>query len=80
MMQKIKHNLEKVEQEALDHLVKAGIFLSRDEAARAAILKYAMDIGVLNRKSIWQEMETVKRRKITPKQLDKDLETLEDES
>jgi len=79
-MQKVRFNLEKAEQEALDHLVEAGIFPSRDEAARAAILKYAMDIGVLSRKAIWQEMETAKRRKITPKQLAKDLETLEDES
>jgi len=61
-------------------LVKAGLFPSRDEAARAAIFKYAMDIGVLNRKSIWQEMETAKRREVTPKRLEKDLETLEDES
>jgi len=80
MMQKVRLNLEKAEQEALDHLVEAGIFPSRDEAARAAILKYAMDIGVLNRKVVWQEMETAKRRKITPKQLAEDLETLEDES
>jgi len=80
MMEKVKLNLEKAEQEALDHLIEAGLFPSREEAARAAILKYAMDIGVLNRKAIWQEVETAKRRKITPKQLEKDLETLEDES
>jgi len=79
-MERVKLNLEKAEQEALDRLVEAGFFLSRDEAARAAILKYALDIGVLNRKAIWQQMETAKRRKITPKQLAKDLETLEDES
>ena len=79
-MEKVKLNLEKAEQEALDHLVEVGFFPSRDEAARAAILKYAMDIGVLNRKTIWQEMETAKRRRITPKQLAKDLENLEDES
>ena len=79
-MEKVKLNLEKAEQEALDHLVEVGFFPSRDEAARAAILKYAMDIGVLNRKAIWQEMETAKRRRITPKQLAKDLENLEDES
>jgi len=80
MMEKVKLNLEKAEQEALDHLIEAGLFPSREEAARAAILKYAMDIGILNRKAIWQEVETAKRRKITPKQLEKDLETLEDES
>ncbi|MDI6753686.1 MAG: hypothetical protein QME78_04740 [Thermodesulfobacteriota bacterium] len=80
MMEKVKLNLEKAEREALDHLVKAGFFPSRGEAARAAILKYAMDIGVLNRQAIWQEMETAKRREVTPKQLAKDLESLEDES
>jgi len=80
MMEKVKLNLGKAEQEALDHLIEVGLFPSREEAARAAILKYAMDIGVLNRKTIWQEVETAKRRKITPKQLEKDLETLEDEN
>ena len=79
-MEKVKLSLEKVEQDALDHLVEAGLFPTREEAARAAILKYAMDIGVLNRKAIWKEVETAKRRKITPKQLEEDLETLENES
>jgi Arc/MetJ-type ribon-helix-helix transcriptional regulator len=78
-MERLKLHLEKAEEEALNHLVKVGLFTNRDEAARAAILKYAMDIGVLNRQAIWQEMEKVKRRKVTPEQLAKDLETLEDE-
>jgi Arc/MetJ-type ribon-helix-helix transcriptional regulator len=79
-MDKLKLHLEKAEEEALDHLVKVGLFTNRDEAARAAILKYAMDIGVLNRQVLWREMENVKRRKVTPDQLAKDLETLEDEN
>jgi Arc/MetJ-type ribon-helix-helix transcriptional regulator len=79
-MDKLKLHLEKAEEEALDHLVKVGLFTNRDEAARAAILKYAMDIGVLNRQVLWQEMENVKRRKVAPDQLAKDLETLEDEN
>jgi Arc/MetJ-type ribon-helix-helix transcriptional regulator len=78
-MERLKLHLEKAEEEALNHLVKVGLFTNRDEAARAAILKYAMDIGVLNRQAIWQKMEKVKRRKVTPEQLAKDLETLEDE-
>lgn len=77
-MDKLKLHLEKAEEEALDHLVKVGLFTNRDEAARAAILKYAMDIGVLNRQVLWRKMENVKRRKVTPDQLAKDLETLED--
>ena len=79
-MDKLKLHLEKAEEEALDHLVKVGLFTNRDEAARAAIFKYAMDIGVLNRQVLWREMENVKRRKVTPDQLAKDLETLEDEN
>ena len=79
-MDKLKLHLEKAEEEALDHLVKVGLFTNRDEAARAAILKYAMDIGVLNRQVLWREMENVKRRKVAPDQLAKDLETLEDEN
>lgn len=79
-MEKAKLHLEKAEEKALDNLVEAGLFASRDEAARAAILKYAMDIGVLSRHAIWQEMEKVKKRKVTPEQLAEDLERLEDET
>jgi Arc/MetJ-type ribon-helix-helix transcriptional regulator len=78
-MERIKFKLEKTEEEALDYLVKVGLFSNRDEAARAAILKYAMDIGVLDRRALWQKMGEVKRRKVTPDRLVKDLETLEDE-
>ena len=79
-MEKPKLHLEKAEEKALKQLVEVGLFASPDEAARAAILKYAMDIGVLSRHAIWQEMEKVRKRKVTPEQLAKDLETLEDET
>lgn len=79
-MEKVKLHLEKAEERALNNLVKAGLFASRDEAARTAIVKYAMDIGVLSRQGIWQEMEKIEKRKVTPEQLGKDLETLEDET
>ena len=79
-MQKAELRLEKAEDKALDDLVKLGLFANRDEAARAAILKYAMDIGVLSRQVIWEEMGKVEKRKVTPEQLAKDLETLEDEN
>lgn len=79
-MEKAKLYLEKAEEKALDNLVEVGLFVSRDEAARAAILKYAMDIGVLSRHTIWQEMQQVTKRRVTPEQLAKDLEILEDET
>jgi Arc/MetJ-type ribon-helix-helix transcriptional regulator len=79
-MEKGNIHLEKTEEKALDNMVKVGLFADRDEAARAAILKYAMDMGVLSRQLIWKEMEKIKKRKVTPGQLAKDLETLEDEN
>ncbi len=79
-MDKVKLHLAKAEEKILDYLVEAGLFASRDEAARAAILKYAMDMGVLSRQAIWQEMKKTEKRKVTPEQLAKDLEILEDET
>jgi len=79
-MARVELQLERTEEEALERLVRAGLFANRDEAARAAILKYVMDIGVLDRGAIWQEIEKTERRGVTPEQLAKDLETLEDET
>jgi Arc/MetJ-type ribon-helix-helix transcriptional regulator len=70
----------KAEEEALEQLVNMGLFSNRDEAARAAILKYAMDIGVLDRGAVWRKLIGIRKRRVTPAQLKEDLETLEDET
>ena len=79
-MGKTKLHLEKAQEKALDSMIEAGLFTNRDEAARAAILKYAMDMGILSRQFIWQETKKIKRRKVSPECLERDLEILEDES
>jgi len=72
--------LEKAEEEALEKMVKVGLFPSKDEAARAAIVKYASDIGILSPEILWDKITRYKRRKVTPKQLMKDLNVIEDET
>lgn len=72
--------LEKAEEEALERLVKTGLFLSKDEAARAAIIKYASDMGILSPRILWQKIAGRKRRKVSPEQLMKDLDTIENEA
>jgi len=72
--------LEKAEEEALERLVKTGLFLSKDEAARAAIIKYASDMGILSPRILWQKIAGRKRRKVSPEQLMKDLDAIENEA
>lgn len=79
-MAQVNLQLERAEAEALERLVRAGFFASHDEAARAAILKYAMDIGILDRSAVWQDIEKTQRRVVTPERLAKDLEVLENET
>ena len=72
--------LEKAEEEALERLVKTGLLLSKDEAARAAIIKYASDMGILSPRILWQKIAGRNRRKVSPGQLMKDLDTIENEA
>ncbi len=69
-----------VEAEILDNLVEKGLFATKSEAIRAAIVKYAMDLGYFNRKEIWKDITSYPKRNVSPEQLKKDLERLEDET
>lgn len=72
--------LERAEEDALNKMVKKGLFMNKDEAARAAIIKYASDLGILSPAMMWNKISKHKKRKVTPEQLKRDLEALEDEA
>lgn len=72
--------LEKTEEDVLEKMVRVGLFPSKDEAARAAIIKYASDLGIFSPEMLWNKIGKFKRRKVTPKQLMKDLEEIENET
>lgn len=72
--------LERAEEDALNKMVKKGLFANKDEAARAAIVKYASDLGILSPTMMWNKISKHKKRKVTPEQLKKDLEAIEDEA
>ena len=72
--------LDKTEEAALDKMVKAGLFPSKDEAVRAAIIKYASDMGIFSPQMLWSKITGHKKRAVTPAQLMKDLETIENET
>ncbi len=72
--------LEKAEEDALEKMVKVGLFRSKDEAARAAIIKYASDLGILSPEMLWNKIGKYKRRKVTPRQLMNELRMIENET
>ncbi len=72
--------LDKAEEAALEKMVKVGLSPSKDEAARAAIIKYASDMGIFSPQMLWSKITGYKRRKVTPEQLKKDIEAIENET
>ena len=72
--------LERAEEDILKRMVRVGLFPTKDEAARAAIIKYASDLGLLSPETLWNKITKHKKRRITPEQLRKDLEAIEDET
>jgi len=66
-----------LEAELLDEMVRLGLFNSKSEAIRAAIMKYAVDSGLLSREDLWKRIKAHKRRGVGPKQLEKELQRLE---
>ncbi|RJQ43822.1 MAG: hypothetical protein C4538_11415 [Nitrospiraceae bacterium] len=72
--------LDKAEEDVLTKMVETGLFPSKDEAARAAIIKYASDLGIFSPDMLWKKIVRYKRRKVTPEQLKKDLKAIENET
>ena len=68
-----------IEAEVLDEMIKKGLFNTKSEAIRSALVHYSLELGLLGRARLWNEIKNFPKRKVSPKQLAKDLEKLEDE-
>jgi len=68
-----------MEARILDEMIKSGIFNTKSEAIRSALVKYAIDLGLFNRKKIWEEITSHKTRDISPEQLQKEIEKIKNE-
>jgi len=66
-----------LEAELLEEMVRLGLFNSKSEAIRAAVMKYAVDSGLLSREDLWNRIRAHKRRGVGPEQLEKELRRLE---
>lgn len=66
------------EAELLDRLVRSGLFATKSEAIRSALVKYGADLGLLRAKDLWTAIEARPRRRVTAERLQKDVRKAED--
>lgn len=66
------------EAELLERLVRSGLFATKSEAIRAALVKYGADLGMLRARDIWAAIESRSRRRVTLAQLRTDVRKSED--
>jgi len=69
-----------VEAALLEEMISSGLFNTKSEAIRSAIVKYGLDLGLLKRKKLWADIRRHPPRKVPASRLKKDLERVEDET
>lgn len=69
-----------IEARLLNEMIKSGLFNTKSEAIRSALVKYGLDLGLLRREKVWKRIERHKKREVSAKQLKKDLEMIENET
>jgi Arc/MetJ-type ribon-helix-helix transcriptional regulator len=68
-----------VEADLLNQMVDMGLFNSKSEAIRSALIKYAMDLNLLDSKFMWNEIKSYPGRQVSAEQLAKDIRSIKDE-
>ena len=69
-----------IEARLLKQMVDLGLFNNKSEVIRSALIKYAIDLNLLDKKTIWQEIQETKKRKVSPEQLAVDIQSIRDEA
>jgi len=78
-MASVSVEINESELKILEEMTIMGLFKDKSEAMRSAIIKYAIDLGIFRKKSLWQKIDSYPRRGVTPEQLKIELENLENE-
>ena len=68
-----------IESKMLDAMVDSGLFNSKSEAIRAALVNYSMLAGFFDKNEAWKEIEKYTRRKVASSQLAKDISRIKNE-
>ena len=68
-----------VEADLLNRMVETGLFKSKSEAIRSALVKYAIDLNILDAKSVWGDIRSYPPRRVSAGQVARDIQSIEDE-
>jgi Arc/MetJ-type ribon-helix-helix transcriptional regulator len=66
------------EAELLDRLVRSGLFATKSEALRAALVKYGSDLGLLRARDVWNAIDSKPRRRVSAARLREQVRKAED--
>ena len=64
------------EAELLEELINQGLFSSKSEAIRAALMHYFLELGLLGKEQQWKDIRSFNRRDVSPDQLAKDIQVI----
>ena len=66
------------EAKLLERLVQSGLFATKSEALRAALVKYGADLGLLRARDLWAAIDATPRRRVSPTKLREQVRKAED--
>ena len=66
------------EAELLDRMVRSGLFATKSEAVRAALVKYGTDLGLLRARDVWAAIDRTPRRRVSTDRLREQVRKAED--
>ncbi len=67
-----------VESEILDKIVDAGIFNTKSEAIRAALVHYSLELGILDKKEMWRKLQDYPKKAVTDVELEKRMHKIKE--
>ena len=67
-----------VEAELLDRMVRSGLFATKSEAIRAALVKYGADLGLLRTRDLWTSIKKHPRHRVSIENLREKVRKAED--
>ena len=68
-----------MESDILNNMVDTGLFNTKSEAIRSALVHYSLELGFFDKKKLWDEIKKIPRRKVSPQQLAIDIKKIKDE-